>query len=671
MKGKHFISPSFDRMLYSGTMKQILLLFVVAIIIFLIFSVVIQWGDEKNSLTENLWQLYYNFSDSNQQDSIDSALGWRRVVMAIATFLGTIIFGGMLISTLSNMLERRVELYRNGLTHYSMKNHIVVIGAAPTAIGTVKRLLEKETNALIAVLTMSDVDEVRRSLNAQLGDEAMKRIVLNYGSRDSIEDLTDICISSAKKVYVFGEDSEVDGKEQIHDSLNIKCVKIISELRKGCNELLPCIVAFDYLATYHIYQYADLEDDVKHTLKFIPYNFNELWARKMFVGVQYGKDSDKHAIRTPLDYRPITSETSEDFVHLIIVGLSRLGEAIALEAARICHFPNYRQKKTKITIIDNNMQIEMDIFKQKCGELFNLCRWTYTDVFNAENNTAGGISDKYRHLITDENDADFIDIEWHFINGYDANNQVREYIENCIHDPHSITTIAICLNETHKSLQAAMNLPNAIYENSIPVLVNQRQTDSMVKALKVGTRYANLWPIGILSEDLEDQLTTLIKYGKRINYIYNYYYANGISPDSIDDNVAADQWEDVRISKRWSNIYCASTIWTKLRSLTGSDEVQPTKEQIESRINILAQMEHNRWMVEELLLGYRPVTKQEDQAIDDNRTLKSVKKQQYIHYDIRPYEGLKTDEHGKDVRENDKLIVRNIPLIASDAFVVK
>ena len=670
MKGKHFIRPSFDRMLYGGTMKQILILFVIAIIIFLIFLVVIQGGDEKNSLTENLWQLYYNFSDSNQQDSIDSSLGWRRVIMALATFLGTIIFGGMLISTLSNMLERRVELYRNGLTHYSLKNHIVVIGAAPNAIGTVKRLLQTETNTLIAVLTMSDVDGLRRSLNAQLGDEAMKRIVLNYGSRDSIEDLTDICIRSAKKVYVFGEDSEVDGKEQIHDSLNIKCVKIISELRKGCNELLPCVVAFDYLATYHIYQYADLENDVKHTIKFIPYNFNELWARKMFVGVQYRNDSEKYALMTPLDYRPITSEESEDFVHLIIIGLSRIGEAIALEAARICHFPNYRQKKTKITIIDNNMQIEMDIFKQKCGELFNLCRWTYTDVLNAENNMTGGISDKYRHLITDDKDADFIDIEWHFINGYDANNQVREYIEDCIHDTHSITTIAICLNETHKSLQAAMNLPNAVYEKSIPVLVNQRQTDSMVKALKVGSRYANLWPIGILAEDLEDQLTTLIQYGKRINYIYNYYCANGKSPERIDDNVASDQWEDVRISKRWSNIYSAASIWTKLRSLSGSDEVQPTEELIESRINVLAQMEHNRWMVEELLLGYRPVNKQEDQAIDKDKKLKVEKKKQYIHYDIRPYEGLKTDELGKDVRENDKLIVRNISLIASDAFVV-
>lgn len=665
MKNRRFISPSFDRMLYGGTIKQILLLFVVAIVIFALFFILIQWGDKTDNITENLWQLYYNFSDSNQQVSIDSALGWRRGIMALATFWGTIIFGGMLISTLSNMLERRVELYRNGLTHYSLKNHIVVIGAAPNAIGTVKRLLNTEKDTIIAVLTMSDVDELRRSLNAQLGDEAMKRIVLNYGSRDSIEDLTDICIDTARKVYVFGEDSEVDDKEQIHDSLNIECVKIISELRKGCAEVIPCIVAFDYLATYHIYQYADLEDDVKHTVKFIPYNFNELWAHKMFVGVQYNNEIQKQALRTPLDYRPIMSENSEDYVHLIVIGLSRIGEAVALETARICHFPNYQHRKTKITIIDSNMDVEMDLFKQKCGELFNLCRWSYTDVHNADNNTSGGIIDKYRHLITNTNDEDFVDLEWNFINGFDANKAVRDYIENSVNDPHAIATIAVCLNETHRSLQAAMNLPNIVYEKLIPVLVNQRQSDSMIQALKVGARYAHLWPIGILSEDLEDQLTTLIHYGKRINYIYNYYYTNGSSPESIDESVASDQWEDVRISKRWSNIYSAASIWTKLRSLMGSDTIEPRKPQIEEHIEILAQMEHNRWVVEELLLGYRPVNQQEDLAIDNNKTLKSVMKQQYIHYDIRPYEGLKTDEHGNDVRENDKLIVRNIHLIAS------
>lgn len=665
MKKRRLISSSFDRMLYGGTVKQILLLFIVAIVIFAFFFILIQWGDKSDNITENLWQLYYNFSDSNQQDNIDSALGWRRGIMAIVTFLGTIIFGGMLISTLSNMLERRVELYRNGLTHYSLKNHIIVIGAAPNAIGTVKRLLETEKDTIVAVLTMSDVDDLRRSLNAQLGDEAMKRIVLNYGSRDSREDLTDICIRSAKKVYVFGEDSEADDKEQIHDSLNIECVKVISELRKGCSEVIPCIVAFDYLATYHIYQYADLGDEVKNTVKFIPYNFNELWARAMFVGVQYNNDAQKHAIRTPLDYRPIMSEQSEDYVHLIVIGLSRIGEAIALEAARICHFPNYQRKKTKITIVDSNMQEEMDLFKQKCGELFNLCRWAYIDVLNPNNNLSGGIINKYRHLITNATDEDFVDIEWNFINGFDANGQVRSFIEDSVNDSHAITTIAVCLNETHKSLQAAMNLPNVVYEKSIPVLVNQRQSGSMIQALKVGTRYSNLWPIGILSEDMEGQLTTLIHYGKRINYIYNYYYANGDSPEYIDEKVASEQWEDVRISKRWSNIYSAASIWTKLRSIMGTDDVEPSKAQIEEHIEILAQMEHNRWVVEELLLGYRPVNRQEDQEIDEDRNLKSVKKQQYIHYDIRPYDGLKTDEHGKDVRENDKLIVRNMYLIVS------
>jgi hypothetical protein len=652
-------------MLYGGTVKQILLLFAVAIAIFVIFSILIQCGDESGNLTENLWQLYYNFSDSNQQDVIGSEFGWRRFVMAIATFLGTLIFGGMLISTLSNMLERRVELYKNGLTHYDMENHIVVIGSSPNAIGTVKRLLDIEKNKLIAILSLSDIDDLRRSLNAQLGDKALKRIVLNYGSRDSIEDLTDICISTASKVYVFGENCEDDEKEQIHDSLNIECVKLIAKLRKDHSDLLPCIVAFDYLATYHIYQYADLEDDVRNTIKFIPYNFNELWARKMLVGVRCESNNGVKQVQTPLDYRPITNQMSDDYVHLIIIGLSRIGEAIAMEAARICHYPNYQRKKTKITIIDSNMHVEMDSFKQKCGELFNLCRWEYIDIFNSSNNTVGGIVKKYHHLITDKKDADFIDIEWKFINGYDANQTVREYIENSVCDEHAITTVAICLNETHKALQSAMSLPNAVYEKAIPVLVNQRQSDSMIQALKFGARYANLWAIGILSEDLEDQLTTLIAYGKRINYVYSYYHSNGKSPDCIDDNAASELWEDVRISKRWSNVYSAASIWTKLRCLTGTAQTIPNATTIEHHIETLARMEHNRWMVEELLLGYRPVTEQEDRSIDKDRQLKSIKKQQFIHYDIRPYEGLKTDEFGNDVRENDKLIVRNIPNIVS------
>lgn len=62
-------------------------------------------------------------------------------------------------------------------------------------------------------------------------------------------------------------------------------------------------------------------------------------------------------------------------------------------------------------------------------------------------------------------------------------------------------------------------------------------------------------------------------------------------------------------------------------------------------IAILAEVEHNRWNVEELLMGYRTVTPEEEKEIEKNIELKNVyKEKRTAHYDIRPYEDLRSDE---------------------------
>lgn len=54
----------------------------------------------------------------------------------------------------------------------------------------------------------------------------------------------------------------------------------------------------------------------------------------------------------------------------------------------------------------------------------------------------------------------------------------------------------------------------------------------------------------------------------------------------------------------------------------------------------LSIVEHNRWNVEKLLLGYRPVTEEEQKKIDLNIALKGDYRRSMIHYDIRPYDAL-------------------------------
>ena len=80
----------------------------------------------------------------------------------------------------------------------------------------------------------------------------------------------------------------------------------------------------------------------------------------------------------------------------------------------------------------------------------------------------------------------------------------------------------------------------------------------------------------------------------------------------------------------------------------------------------MAQVEHNRWNIEELLLGYRPVTQIEEQEIlQEERKGKEFKekkiselKKNYIHYQIRAY-----DQLSESMKLNDRKITEKIPFI--------
>ena len=75
-------------------------------------------------------------------------------------------------------------------------------------------------------------------------------------------------------------------------------------------------------------------------------------------------------------------------------------------------------------------------------------------------------------------------------------------------------------------------------------------------------------------------------------------------------------------------------------------------------------MEHNRWSVEELILGFRPVTDEEQEMLEKDITRKREFRDRFIHYDLRAYDDLRPDANGTDVRIYDKCISAAIPLIA-------
>lgn len=685
----------FDRWLYGSLWIKLLMVLGIALIVFVIPTVLYLGFSSSDFLdSDNWWNLYYFYADpGTQQDSGD----FPKIIALIMSVLGSIFFSGLLISTITNVFERRADRWQSGFSYYKLKNHIVIIGSDQMVHGLVNQLCEN-TDSCVVVMTSTDVEQMRNSLHAALKDKNdRKRIIVNYGQRDSENYLDKINVACAKEVYIVGDTSEFDDIESYHDSLNVQCLALIAKLcQKAGRTKLPCHVLFDYKTTYHVFQYADLESDITDYVDFHPFNFYDSWARKVLV---VEKSQEEDITYKPLDYIPITSRDSEKFVHFIIIGMSKMGQAMALQAAHIAHFPNYKKRKTKITFIDRNGKLEMGEFKQKCGELFKVSRSTFIDAeawSEAEERyvegdipidkeryiTHYGIADEYLHLVNSNDcDKEFIDVEWEFINGDDHNPIVQRILEKYVADKNAIITVAVCLNLTHVSLRSAMHLPKAYYEKNIPILVQQRKTSRIVFTLngkniedakKDKLLYKNITPFGMVYDCYDLHMNASVEICKRIAAVYDYYFNNNTLPTQIEGKFANRIWDETPITKRWSNIFAAASIPTKLRCIGyawNPDKLSRLPDFTEEQISLLSEIEHNRWNVEELLLGYRPVYKHEDEEIDADKKKKGDKKKQFVHYDIRPYDELKTDNSGRKANVYDEVIIRTLPLILNNHAV--
>lgn len=116
--------------------------------------------------------------------------------------------------------------------------------------------------------------------------------------------------------------------------------------------------------------------------------------------------------------------------------------------------------------------------------------------------------------------------------------------------------------------------------------------------------------------------------------------------DTVDD-----EWEKIRIFDKWSNVYNVSAIPIKLNSIGGLDHLN-------ENIVVLAQVEHNRWNVEKLLMGFRPTTDEEHQKILNGKKTKKEYQNEFIHDNIRPFKEL--DMPTQDI---DRNFTREIPKI--------
>ncbi len=660
-----------------------------------------------------LWCVYYHFIDPGNQHMTTSETG--RGWSAFIAILGVILLNGLLVTSIIGWIDSRKDKWLKGEIRYGRfafvcKKIVVVIGANESAPTIIKNLLggygEKQIDYVI-LLTNENVEKIRAGISSYFSEEEEKRVIIYNGQLDSIEEINKLHIRKATEIYVLGENSNDDISQSYHDTQNMRCVhNIASYLTGKCIERkIVCRVSFEYQTTYSVFQFSDLPDNIRQHLVFIPFNTYENWAQRVFVKGEYTETVKKKvlpAIRR-MDLQPVwinkilypivnslqstmpknndeprtikyipldgtgISKNSKENVHLVVVGMSKMGIAMAIQAAQVAHYPNFSSGekndknevlrepsliRTKITFIDENADNEMNFFMGRYQNLFALSRHRFIDATCIECNLNPEWIDPMSQSDSEYKQLgdNFLDIEWEFVKGGIESPGVMKFLKevaivaNNNNENHSLLTIAICQPLAHEAIASALYMPNEIYDYAQQILVYQREASDIVYNLSrkeeafIFKRYSKLRPFGMQYADFTMDKNNYYR-SQLCNYVYTLIFDtkidNSLIPSKISNlkisdrngemmKIARESWKKLSIFNKWSNRYLANSFETKLRSVGAYfDDVSLHYEKIcalfEDNKSYMSECEHNRWNIQQLLMGFRAY---KDNEIKEFKTLR-------------------------------------------------
>ena len=620
---------------------------------------------------ELYWAVYMHLMDPGNQHMAGSKSG--RGWSALIAIIGVIFFNGLLVSAFVAWFDRRKEKWQKGEIKYkelpTKGNHYVIIGGNDMVAGIVRQLLAEKELPYVLIQTSRDVEGFRRELFSFISEEKRQQIIIYHGSRTSKEDISHLFIEQCKEIFILGEETRTDDIESYHDTMNMECLDLIYELCKEQNidKHITCRVMFEYQTTFSVFQFYDIDKEKQKYIDFKPFNYYEICAQKVLIKDKK-QENRQETTNTAGTYLPLEGiegirENSSEYVHLFIVGMSRMGVAMAIEAAHLAHYPNYKETnkiRTKITFIDKNADEERHFFMGRFKELFAISNWRYGTTANSchiKYHDDNNIKWERRHTPTDceHLGGDFLDIEWEFIDGGIEHPAIQNYIIETTKEDTKIT-IAICLPESNRSHAAAMYLDKKIYKSHKvkQILIYNRYGNSIIKSLTTTSGYFpyknKLQAFGMPDDCLNIEA---LKEGEKVgNKISNKYEeikklikkaeeeqaknkAHTKTPKDTDNtnDTGTDKFKGKSdVAKKWSDIYNGNTIWTKLRCIGYNTGIN--NEDWANHKETLADVEHNRWNIEQLLMNFRPLTVEEQQNVINGVKDKEWYKSEMAHFDI-------------------------------------
>ena len=699
----------FDRALSRSIWRQLAIMGVILLICYGFSCLLLSGSDTWRCFCEDHDGICYKFLlplylliDQNFFNAIyldhSSIVDYRLIVASGITYiLGLVFFGGAIIAILSDFIKRRVDNYKHGRTFYIRKGHYLIMGYDDIVPSIIMHLLEKKPDAQILILSSEPTQQVLEKLRESVARNYLDNIVINYGHRTSSTIYPDIHLESAEQIFIAGDRTKAQ-----HDAINVQCIESICTYLQDYKtrhtiERITCV--FENLDTYVSFCTTDIFTHLTKSLNIpiVPYNKYVSWANQVFVRRQYRAQAGGQLESYPLVYGNGINPDDDMMVHLVFVGTSTFAVSFAREASQFLHFSNFNDKiksKTRITFIDNNMDVEMEEIITRYRHLFEVQSYLYGDYTKAKIKKSAQVKKRLKANLPQ---TDFLDIEFEFIKGDIFSDQIQDLLCEWQNDLHQYLSLFIAMSKQHKNFAIAMNLPNDLYEKrthdgwNTPIFIRQDNADNFVTLLRQQSIkspddpkalyywldenkelhkqhrdgiYANIYPFGMNDSAFYVDEES-IRRAKLINYLYSSMKDGHFLPLTVLASLSAETiwkeanryWKDLSVAVKWSNLYFAYSLHYKELAVKAMREAGLDEDQ---QIETLSVMEHNRWNVEKLLMGYRKPLEIEDlydKSDDIARKLKN-NKNLFIHAQIRPY-----DDLSDDMKELDKEFARYIPWI--------
>lgn len=617
--------------------------------------------------------------------------GWMLFASSITYLLGMLVFNGLIIGVINNAISNRVEDHHDGLTHYLKLGHYIIMGYDEMVPSIINDIFAKNKNADVLLMTSADVKKIKEKLKKSVAKKQLDHIIVNYGHRIANEYYSDIHLEAAVEVFIAGWRSQAS-----HDAVNVECIDSICKYLKGIPtgqkpNRITCV--FEDIDTYAAFKTSEIFGEVKDLgIEFIPYNFYTGWAKQVFINRSYKEKSNPdNEIQYPSIYGKGIVPDDKRHVHLVFVGTTNFAVAFAMEAAHLLHFPNFEhnnRNRTRITFIEKNADEEMRLFKTRNRHFFDIQEEIYHDM--SEKDSEYKENDVFKQYDDRHN---FLDVEFEFIKGDVYSDNIQELLRKWACDENQCLSVFLALSVQKDNFIMGMNMPDELYDHNIPIFIRQDRADNFVTNLRNADskkqtysyvengevehierkgRYANIYPFGMddMSYCTDERA---FRQAKLVNYLYcnssNNRFPDIVVLDSMSKSTIwkeADKlWRDLNVAEKWSNLYCAYSLRCKLdslRAMRGLDVNDDSRDQYplsQEEIREIAAVEHNRWNVEKLLMGYRKAKSNEDKYEHDNFSKQDIKgnKKLFIHHDIRPFEKLDA------VKQLDFEIAKYIPWI--------